>query len=231
VNARFSVILVVAMAGLLAGLGAFRQRAQLSGLRSELAQLQSRRAAVARPISNPVAREPAPAAAPLSEADKQELMRLRGEVAGLLRRQRELASVRQENASLRGSVSPGTANAIGTKLPPGYVRRAQAKLAGTGSPEAALQSFFWSLEHRDTNQLFQVIDLDVSQQLQEQLTRDGIDKFWEEARQLPGYAVVASEPVSDSEVRLQVQLIPDTDPERIELRRDAGGWRITQFDH
>lgn len=229
-NVRTWLVITAVVAGLLAGRAVFRQQGQLRRLRTELAQIEAARAAAVPPVATALAQSTSPAPSPLSEADKQELMRLRGEVARLMRRQRELAGVEAENASLRAGPVAGATNGARMKLPPGYVKRAQAKLAGNGSPEAALQSLFWSIEHRDTNQLFLVVEPDFHRQMVEELTRAGADQFWEGARQLPGYHVVTSEPRSDAEVLLQVQFVPDEPAVSIAARRTGGTWRLSNFD-
>ena len=73
-----------------------------------------------------------------------ELLQLRSQVTLLSAQVRGLNFVTQENARLRGQLAAAAQNtATGIQLPPGYVRKNQARLAGYKTPEDTLQSFFY----------------------------------------------------------------------------------------
>jgi hypothetical protein len=78
----------------------------------------------------------------LTEAQRSELMRLRGEVGLLRRESQELANLRMEKRRTAGSDS----------AQPNYFMAADAWAnVGTATPEAALQTFLWAAKHQDTN--------------------------------------------------------------------------------
>ncbi len=219
----------VILVALAVGIPALRQQHHLARLRREvgdltrtMAQQQARTAPVAQAV-------PVATGTPLSETEKLELLRLRAEVTRLQERRRELGRVREENASLKQrQPAAGPAGAGHVSLPEGYVRRAQAQYLGSATPEAALQSFFWALEHRDTNVLLQVLVREAADSLLQELDRRGAEDFWK-ASLLPGFRVVAVESPSYDEVKLSVEIIPGEPPESMTLFREADLWRVRPF--
>ena len=217
---------IAAVAALVGGTAAFHQQAQVAELTTRTQELQRVRPA-------PGTRQ-APAAPPtrpddsLSAADKLELLRLRGEVTRLCDRQRELAPVRVENQSLRAQTAAQGTSTGGSRvpLPPGYVRRQDAQAVGQATPEAALQTFFWSLEHRDTNALFQVLTAEGAQGMQNELERHGAEEFWNLLRVVPGYRLVRSEPRSDDEVALHYDFLPGDSAQQMTAIKTEGQWKL-----
>jgi hypothetical protein len=143
---------VVCLAALSA---AIIQGRQLSDLRAEerrlVAQLDGPQAS-GLPASPQGQAGGGPATAPVST----ELLRLRSEVTRLAALQRELAPARAENERLRLQLAAaGTNNVPGRALPPGYVRRADARMAGYNTPEATLESLLWALHHKDSLRVLQ----------------------------------------------------------------------------
>lgn len=221
-----SLVTVVAAAGALLGVGAvLQQRPRLDSLRSETRRL---RAAVASPTPRSLT-QPAPdaTAARLSDAEKSELMRLRASAAQLLQRQRELASVREENVRLRTRLAAaGTGGAEGVPAPPGWIRRRDAQFAGLSSPEASLQSLFWVMEHQDTNRLFAMHTGPSIEGLQRMLEQEGPKGLWEQFRILPGFRIIGREAKSEEQVILKVEVLPGEPPTDITLTRVGAEWKF-----
>ncbi len=149
-----------------------------------------------------------------------ERLRLRGEVTRLEARQRELALVRAENERLRLELAAATNNAAGAALPPGYLRRADARMAGCGTPEDTLETLLWALQHEDEDRLaklFSPIALQGFRSVQ------GGDH-------LIGMAIVGKEqmPVLQ-QVVLRVLVAPEVPPTRFFLQPVGGEWKITGF--
>lgn len=223
-NARNLVAFVAGVAALVGGLAAFQQHSRLADLERQRADLEQARATAA---TQQVAK-PAPAASQLSEKDKLELLRLRGEVTRLRERQRELAGVKAENQALRARAGVKGTNTVGAQiaLPPGYVRRQDAQFLGQATPEAALQSFFWAIQNRDTNTLLRVLDDQGGQEMLREMERQGETKFWEGTGIIPGFRVVNSRPQSDSEVMLEVEVIPGDNLEAMSARLVGNEWKL-----
>ena len=223
-NARNLVAFVAGVAALVGGLAAFQQHARVADLERQRTSLeQSRATAATQPVAKPVL-----ATNQLSEKDKLELLRLRGEVTRLRERQRELAGVKAENQALRARAGVKGTNAVGAQiaLPPGYVRRQDAQFVGQATPEAALQSFFWAIQNRDTNTLLRVLDDRGSQEMLREMERQDEAKFWEGTGIIPGYRLISSEPRSDSEVVLKVEIMPGDNPQDMVARLVGNEWKL-----
>lgn len=218
-------LLSLAMSGLIVGLVVWRQQ-DLTHLKSRVTLSQNQHA--------PTPSRPAPPILPvnsLSEAEKLELSRLRAQVTRLRQRQRELANDKAENNRLRALAQERQNKGFNSPaaLAPGYIRRREAQFTGTGSPESTLQSLFWAIEHQDTNVLFQVLDETSATQMRQQLSAQGIDEFWKDGRNLPGYRLLESQPQPDNTVKLKIEWLPD-DPSRdatsVTATKTATGWRL-----
>jgi hypothetical protein len=121
-------------------------------LRSGVGKLAAARRPIvetAASIESNAAPADAPIPQPLTDKEKAELLRLRGQVQPLLRRQAELAVHSNRHAQLRSQIE--AARKAGGPPPSGYIRRADARQAGNTTPESAFETFLWAIEHRDTN--------------------------------------------------------------------------------
>lgn len=170
------VVLSTIAAGALLGL--VLQKRQASKLRQERVELGQELAARLHPASTailPPETAVSAQATPLTPEEKLELMQLRNQVSTLRERQRELARVKEENARLRGELAGLTNNPGG--LPPGYVRGKDMEYAGTATPEAAVQSFLWCIENRDTNRLVNLMIPEMRSQLVHELEQRGTEAF------------------------------------------------------
>ena len=131
--------------------GVWGQRSELAGLRAEHQQLQAQLAARADSPPPPATAEPA---GPASTSPQQalavtpELLRLRNEVTRLTERRQALAGVRAENERLRAQLATrGTNGPAGFQLPPGYIRKSEARMVGYNSPDDTLQSLLWAVQN------------------------------------------------------------------------------------
>jgi hypothetical protein len=207
------------------GTASVRQQRNLAGLRSELGELQTlaqqRQAAAAASRT-----KPASPVQPLSETEKLELIQLRAEVTRLQERRKELAAVKAENEKLQEHLASAGSGTEQASLPAGYVRRREARFVGAATPEAALQSFFWALEQRDTNALLQLLGPGVAEDFRRQLGQHGADDFWK-AVHIPGYRIVEVEQKADDHVVLKVEILPGEPPDTMNLRWLEGGWRLS----
>ena len=220
------ITVLLASAAVGGGLVAFRQQAEIGQLRGHAAALAAARAAQARSV--PPASQTGSSAGTLTEQEKLELLRLRGEATRLRERVRGLSGVRVENEKLKANLSVAGSTGAGSGLPAGYLRRRDAQFAGYNSPEATLQSLLWAVEHRDTNVLFAVFDPDHGQGMREAFAREGAEEFWKETSVVPGWRIVEKEQPAPDQVNLKVEFMPGDTPQTMRLRRVGGEWRLQQ---
>jgi hypothetical protein len=211
------ITLIASAVSVVAALAALQQQSRIALLRADLSQLRGSRA-----VTNPTAPPRPTAANDLTESQRLELLQLRADLARLTQRQRELASARAENAALKARAATNAPAAP----PPGWIRRTDARFAGTASPEAALQSFLWAIEQRDTNALLQLVTPAAATQLQQAMQQDRPGGFWDEARIIPGFRIAGVEPRSDSETVLKVEFLPGDKPVDMVARRVGQEWRL-----
>lgn len=215
-----TVLLAVAAFG--GGLLAFRQQADIAQLRGEASAL----AGVHSTTIAPVISARAPAAGGLSEAEKLELLRLRGEVTRLRARLKGLSGVRVENEKLQAQLNTARAGGAPAGLPEGYTRRRDAQFAGYGSPEATLQSMLWAIEHQDTNALLGSFDPENGRHMREAMTGESAEEFWKQARIVPGWRVVEKQQLSPDGVILKVEIMPGEAPQDMRLRLIGNEWKL-----
>ncbi|HXP60341.1 MAG TPA: hypothetical protein VN829_07620 [Dongiaceae bacterium] len=164
------------------------------------------------------------ATAPVSS----QLLRLRGEVTRLAALQGELAPARAENERLRRQLAAAGTNSVpGRALPPGYLRRADATLAGYNTPEDTLQSFLWALHHKDDLHVLQAFTPAAAEQLQVKGQPAQVSPvFLDEMEAIIGMAIVNKIPLPDGAVGLSVLVAPDARPLRFALVNVDGQWKI-----
>lgn len=163
--------------------------------------------------------DPAP-----TPAARVELMRLRSQVTELRERLRERDKVSNELRKLEAQVDAAGRYANG-RFPAGFRRRQDARAVGAATPEAALETFLWAMEHRDTNAFLESIDPRLRNQFAEQLATGGGDQFFAEGRVLPGFLIVGRTNVEPDMVELRVEAgVGGSLP--LKLRRVDGAWRL-----
>ena len=231
-NSR-NLLTVLAVAACLAcGWGVWRQREQLAELRAEQARLEAPAESAAK---EPAAAVKQPAAARVQEtppADTEvsaELLRLRNRVTQLGARQRELAGLTTEADRLRAQLALQQTNTpAGARLAPGYIRKAEARLAGYATPEDTLQTFLWALQQRDFTNLLQTMTPEVAQKLQTMVQQSGrsSEEFFKDSEALPGLGIRGRENLPDGSVQLQVEMVPGIPPEKFLVRLVNGQWKL-----
>jgi hypothetical protein len=222
--------LIIASVGLLVTTVAMvgKQRQQLHELRGQVRSVQSQ----VETATNAAAPESASSesATPATHSGPSlELLRLRSQVGQLERRKRELAGVSAEHRRLLIELATKPAGSQGSgALPAGYIRRAEAKNLGFNSPENALQSFLWGIEHRDLPTVMQFCGPKEAKEIAARVERDGSDAFWKEAGVVPGLHVTDRKQKDDGTVELTVQIIPndDTAVSKMVFQQFEGQWRL-----
>jgi hypothetical protein len=159
-----------------------------------------------------------------------ELLRLRGEVTRLAGRRRELAGLAGENERLRAQLaSRGTNGAAGFRLPQGYVRRSEARMAGYNTPDDTLQSLLWAIQNHDLTNMLQAFSPERIEHLRGEIAKSNRspEDFFRDAEALVGMGIVRREQdaAGDSMV-VEVEMIPGLPRQQFSLRRINGEWKI-----
>lgn len=230
-RALFSgVLVVVALAALW---GIWGQRSQLADLRAQQQQLLAQPAAKAESPAPPVTIESAntSSAAPApSLVVTPELLRLRSEVTRLTERRRELAGARVENEQLRAQfASRGTNGLGGFQLPPGYVRRTEARMVGYNTPEDTLQSMLWAIQNRDLTNLLQAFTPEMGKEITAGVAKSNksIEDFFHDGAGFVGMWVVGrKQNANDGSVDVEIEVMPGMPHQGFSFRQINGQWRI-----
>lgn len=217
--------LTIALAG---GWIHHRQRATMQELRSQLSRAsEPRSASPTAPVktAKPAAR---PTFDTLTPEEKRELFRLRGEVTLLSRRKQELMPLQADHDRLKAQLASNASstNAPASGVPSSYIRRADVRFVGAATPEAALQSFFWAIENRDTNALANLMTKAGAESMLRSLAEKGPEGFWKEADMIPGYRLVEAKPESADVVRLRVEFLANDMGTDWKAHRDGDRWRL-----
>ena len=213
--------------------GVWSQRGQVAELRAEQQQLMALVAAKADGSASSVRAEtvgtgsgaglPALVATP-------ELLRLRSEVTRLTERRRELAGVRADSERLRAQLaSRGTNGPGGFQLPPGYVRKRDARMVGYNTPENTLQSLLWAIQNRDLTNVLQAFTPERAEELRAQAGefRESSEAFFTEAQGFVGMSIIKREPdARDGSIAVEVEVLPGEDRPRITFHQTNGQWKI-----
>jgi hypothetical protein len=209
------------------------QRSQLAGLRAEQQQLLAQLAAKADGAASPGTAEAtgASSAAPHPAlVATPELLRLRSQVTQLTERRRELAGARAENEQLRAQLaSRGTNGPDGFQLPPGYVRRSEARFVGYNTPDDTLQSLLWAVQNHDLTNLLQAFTPEIAKEYREQAgeSPQSIEHFWSESAALVGIGIVGrKQDASDGSITAEMEVVPGEDGPRMTFRQVNGQWKI-----
>jgi len=213
--------------------GVWRQRSQLAELRADQQQLLAQRPANTDGSASPATTE-APGASPAIPLPAlvvtPELLRLRNEVTRLTERRRELAGVRPENEQLRAQLAiRGTNGPGGLPLPPGYVRRSEARFVGYNTPEDTLQSVLWAARSHDLTNILQAFAPEVAEQLRAQAgeSPQSLEEFWSKSAGLVGMRIVSRKPeASDGSITVEVEVAPGVPNAEVTFRQINGQWKM-----
>ena len=211
--------------------GGWVQRNQLAGLRAE--QQQSQTQVAAGSSASPVTAEAGGAGSgtpPSTVAVTPELLRLRIEVTRLTERRRELASVRAENERLRAQfASRGTNGSAGFQLPPGYMRKSEARMVGYKTPDDTLQSLLWAVQNHDLTNVLQAFTPERAEQLQAKARQSdqSTEDFFRDSAAFVGMWVVGrKQNTDDGSIDVEVEVMPGMPREGFSFRQINGQWKI-----
>ena len=230
-NKRNLIILVAMLACFGSGWAVYVQRQELTRLRGQtqlaasFASGDNELGSTAQTAQESTQRT----AASSAEGTSSELLRLRGQVNRLTARQRELASVPAENEKLRAQVASGLTNAAAAnRVPPGYIRKAQAQMVGYSTPENTVQSFLWALRNHDFAKLLQALTPAQAQKLQDQVQRSGrsVEDFFKDTEQLAGLAIRNRTTLPDGSMELEVEFAPGVPMGKIQAQPVDGEWKL-----
>jgi hypothetical protein len=213
--------------------GVWRQRSHLAELRAEQQQLLAQRPANPDGSASPTPTE-APGASPATPQPAlvvtPELLRLRNEVTRLTERRRELAGVRSENEQLRAQLDiRGTNGPGGLPLPPGYVRRSEARFVGYNTPEDTLQSVLWAARSHDLTNILQAFAPEVAEKIRAQAgeSPQSLEGFWSQSVGLVGMRIVSRKPeASDGSITVEVEVVPGVPNAELTFRQINGQWKL-----
>jgi hypothetical protein len=212
--------------------GALSQRSQLASLRGEQQQLLAQVAATADGSASPSAAETgaSPGTPRQTLLVTPDLLRLRNEVTRLTERRRELAGVRAENEQLRAQIaSRGTNGPGGFQLPPGYVRKSEARMVGYNTPDDTLQSLLWATRNHDLTNALQAFTPERAAELRARAgeSQQAIEAFFRDEVVLPGMAVISrKQDTNDGLTYLEVEVMPGMEHAEISLKQINGQWKI-----
>jgi hypothetical protein len=153
--------------------------------------------------------------------NSRELARLRNEVSQLRAQAAEAARIRAENqrlASLQASGGPSDAR------PANFISRAKMADVGLGSPEAALQTYFYAAFNGDIKRAMQC------QSIQEVLTpeqeKDQAERSRREYADFPGYFIAETHVISPDEEHIDVQATVGGVIFPVHLIRNGNEWNV-----
>lgn len=224
------ILFVLGLVGLLFTLAlTYRQQQRLGTLRQQIRDLSVH----ATDLTNSAGASPL--IVPASNTDSinppsLELLTLRGQVGQLERQKRELAGASVEQHRLLAQLTNrATTEVTSVRLSPGYIRRSQARNIGQATPEAALETFMWAIEHRDLSTLMQCIDPKHRQDIEDSLKQADSDHgFFKGVEGLVGGLIMARKPQANGSVVLQLRVDPHgDDAENIQFRLVDGQWRLS----
>ena len=137
--------------------------------------------------------------------------------------------MRVENERLRAELSRRSPNPPSDKgLPPGYIRKGQAKMAGYNTPADTIQTFLWSLQNHDLPTLLQSFTPEAAQRMKA-LSEEGgrsIEEFFREADAFVGIGISGQEQLPDGSIQINAQVTPDMPPLPMRLQKNNGQWKL-----
>ena len=225
-NTRSVAIVVSLLVCLGTGAGSVLQERRINSLRTEQQLLLTQLDAAYGPSSLSAVENTTQQSQQNTYSPSAELLQLRDQVTRLTARKRELAGVADENERLRAQLAARATNAA--QLPPDYLRRAQARMAGYNTPEATMETFLWAIQNRDFPNVLRSLTPESAQQLQTQIQQGGrlVEDFFHDSM-LPGLRIVQQQKQEDGSIRLKVEIIPGSPVnDTIHLRQIAGQWKL-----
>ena len=226
-NLRICVIVLCVATCFAAALCVVVQGRQITNLHAERERLINEAGQAADNPGQTVAATMQPAAAPTA-SPSLELLRLRSEVTRLTNRRRELLAVTNENTQLRAQLAASRTNAATVNaLPPGYVRKSEARFAGYNTPADTIQSLLWAVQNHDFTNMMAAFTPEIARQLQAEVDRTGVEDFFRNAASLPGLRVISQQQTLEGAAELEVEIVPGQPlPEKMRFRQINGMWKL-----
>ncbi len=166
-----------------------------------------------------------------ARTQRDELERLRTEIAGLRARKNELTAQAQAMAVARGG------NRSRTTQPLAEFSMRDVKDVGENTPADFLQTWMWAALHGDTNRVIQMMALQPGTDMQK--LQRGMEELKKEAEKGPeallekspmeGIRVLEEQPADNNDKWVVVQAMSNNgrqDQQKLLLRPTPAGWRI-----
>jgi len=213
------VLLIAAGVALLAGV--LVQERQLTTLRGEQLRLIGQLSGNSEPSASAIELTVRPS----NREAPFELLQLRNELNRLNRRKAELAAMRVENERLNQQLAASRTNRGG--LPPGYLRKSEARMVGYQTPEATLQTFLWAMQSRNLTNFLETLTPESVAQINKPFAHRAPEQIFEGSEALIGFGVLERDPLPDGSMRLKLQIMPDLPPANVIFRLIGNEWKMT----
>jgi len=156
----------------------------------------------------------------------RELLQLRNQVNMLTHRSRELAGVCSENERLRLLITERQTNGP-TALPPGYIRKSQARMVGYNTPQDTLQSYLWAIKNRDPTNVLLALTPEQAKWYQSEAQRAGsFEKLFEHSDAFFGFSFVKMEGTDDQYLEAEIELAPGLSPLSVNFKKIENEWKL-----
>ena len=208
------------------------QHRQANQLREEQRQYLNDLAAPSTvDAATPAAGQATPASSLADAAASPELLRLRSEATRLSRHKRDLAGVMAEGEHLRAELAArptdATATAAGLAVPPGFIRKSEARNMGCGTPEDTIQTVLWAIQNRDITNVLAAFTPETAQELLAQFAKK--PDFFEGSEALVGLGVVGRQQLAPDLIELSLTPNGDATPQPQRFRLLDGQWKLEKL--
>jgi len=165
--------------------------------------------------------------------ETRDLHKLRNEVRQLREQKPDLDKLRSENQRLRARTkAAGGPTSRGSDARPAVTKEMLAD-GGWGSPEAALQTFFWAMRERNAQKIRACFSEEAGRNLRDQSDEEVLAGATQEMDTFTGFQIVAKKVVSADEIKLGIRVIQasgqgESAPTEMALpfKRVGGEWKI-----
>jgi RNA polymerase sigma factor (sigma-70 family) len=163
---------------------------------------------------------------PLSDEQFHELIKLRGEVGGLRRQQKELEKLRAQLTASQSAPAPKPV----TSAPVQDFPKESWAFAGYASPEATLQSWTWAMSKGDKQAMLACLTPERQKEwgklfegkTDSELAAEGISG----SSKITGYQILNRIPISEDEVLLEAGMNGDKNGHKLKLKKIGGEWKV-----
>jgi TolA-binding protein len=166
--------------------------------------------------------------------ETRDLHKLRNEVRQLREQKPDLDKLRSENQRLRARthVAGGPTSPSSDARPD--VTKEMLADAGLGSPEAAIQTFFWAIRERNDQKIRACFSEEAGRSIRDQFDEEDLAHATQMMDTFTGFQIVAKKAVSADEIKLGIRVIQaagqgesaSTDM-ALQFKRAGAEWRIS----